>query len=1393
LGFVGTPRNVEAYITHNGDLDFFIFHGVTYALGDVQRLLARLLGRPTPSEVDSASVAGLLELLRAKGMWLASVRYGYLFGALATAGSLAAIVSSLASAEQLAALAAQFEEEWKASLASAAAAERGTAAAATVEAGAHLEQLQVERERMERRMCARVDALAKDGGALPLPGVLDRRAAVNALVQHACDAFMHADLLRAALELMNGARGSFGLVLSHSLDAEEEMVVAARGQTMSLAVYPQSGLVAFGSEAAATKVGMGAQHGGAAEATTSEAAAAAGSFRFDLDDCTGEVVLLRWGGVAAGGGGGQVRAVCCAGRVYPACVLSSVEGDRQLVGLNLLEHGEHAPIWQRRLQLDGNPLLSALPAAMRGDVVGADLLAIPAALERLTHDFDSREHSANRLTAWTFTSKLRQKMRAHRAGTHDGSVDVLITGCEVSLWVGEQFAADLQLLYPTLRILTLSANKLLGQLGQAMPIAQTGFCFSDASHNLRGAIVLVLSHSGGTFAPLACCSLLRGFTQSIFVVCSEADTQAARAVRSAATATDAAPAAAGDADADADAADATATGASTNEGAEKAAAGPHDRFVSLASQYVFSTHTGFRPAEPCSLTVVATHHLLSQLLLFLAAYLSHFEHGEHNRSICGSNFCAEEVRELAMINRRQSHAAAQLVGERSLGDTPTSAALRAQGHRWARHVLEGPLAWILSLAYIALTVMLGGTPLSALATIAAGEPLPAPLAAAPLAAANVSALLGGAAGGAPLSPERTALAPPAWLWAVRHAVGLADVVIYAFLGWWTTVLLRLVQRRPWHHRVAGRSVLIGDVPWVSQCAEAFASKLFALSYSIASCSFASANPSDHLVHRHTHRVVRGSLLAVGRPDGRANAMTSAEAACTLSVNQASSIQNMGVTCESVTIGHSSYQLPLSSSHVVLPTSRPPWACEALRELDDRHPTTPASSCFPTPHPSVHGTPAGALSALSTALARIATDPSVHGGRQALDAFAQAFRGNSEHNRGLCASPTSMAARSRSSSQNHLALLEALAAGSSSPQPRHSNVASAPSCSTSAHGGHRFFSSPRLSPSLSPLASPKPSLATSPRLSPKSTPHPSREASNDRGLNLLPIIMRGSSARLVSASSSAFAESSAERLLVDDIARPDDSLLDGEGTGGMSGAGEEAGRQVLVVRVRRTGEAPLPSPLPSPPSTPPARKVTQSTSSREANGNGSSADAPNAMKASISRLGKRSRRLFDRAAGRFDSLSLAAFQRAVYQLEPIDEPFLGAWMLRDDAHQGLDSSDIMQRQQLVQTLSESRFDSMQRLIAFYVLFHAMGQAVQDFWPAATCGIFGYDMSRTQSIMRVATTASPVSGMEVRERLLAIQAETRRAHAASRIQRSFRGVRLGKWLKAQIAEARAKDAV
>lgn len=78
--------------------------------------------------------------------------------------------------------------------------------------------------------------------------------------------------------------------------------------------------------------------------------------------------------------------------------------------------------------------------------------------------------------------------------------------------------------------------------------------------------------------------------------------------------------------------------------------------------------------------------------------------GEPHSSICGSFFDFNEVRELATISRRQHLAAAELVGGASLGGTPTSKALRAQGRRWAQHVLEGPYTWLLGLLYISLTV-----------------------------------------------------------------------------------------------------------------------------------------------------------------------------------------------------------------------------------------------------------------------------------------------------------------------------------------------------------------------------------------------------------------------------------------------------------------------------------------------------------------------------------------------------------------------------------------------------------------------------------------------------------------------------------------------------------------
>ena len=125
-----------------------------------------------------------------------------------------------------------------------------------------------------------------------------------------------------------------------------------------------------------------------------------------------------------------------------------------------------------------------------------------------------------------------------------------------------------------------------------------------------------------------------------------------------------------------------------------------------------------------------------------------------------------------------------------------------------------------------------------------------------------------------------------------------DALIYFWLPQINIFIIRLWQGRNLRHRMVGRTVVVGDpCPWVAQSAEAFLGKIFACSYSIAGCNVLSGNPADHLVHRHTHRVVRGSLFVCGRPDGRLTALTSLEASTCLAVNQASSIQSIGGTCE----------------------------------------------------------------------------------------------------------------------------------------------------------------------------------------------------------------------------------------------------------------------------------------------------------------------------------------------------------------------------------------------------------------------------------------------------------------------------------------------------------------
>jgi hypothetical protein len=107
-------------------------------------------------------------------------------------------------------------------------------------------------------------------------------------------------------------------------------------------------------------------------------------------------------------------------------------------------------------------------------------------------------------------------------------------------------------------------------------------------------------------------------------------------------------------------------------------------------------------------------------------------------------------------------------------------------------------------------------------------------------------------------------------------------------------------------RFGKRTLVVADVPYVNQTLEAFVSKMFALSYGIASIDVHGCNPADHFVHRFTHRVARGVLIAAGRPDGRLCSQAGPEAAVLLALTQAHVIAHLGSQPEVFTIGHNPY-------------------------------------------------------------------------------------------------------------------------------------------------------------------------------------------------------------------------------------------------------------------------------------------------------------------------------------------------------------------------------------------------------------------------------------------------------------------------------------------------------
>lgn len=430
----------------------------------------------------------------------------------------------------------------------------------------------------------------------------------------------------------------------------------------------------------------------------------------------------------------------------------------------------------------------------------------------------------------------------------------------------------------------------------------------------------------------------------------------------------------------------------------------------------------------------------------------------------------------------------------------------------------------------------------------------------------------------------------------KYILSTFDALIYVFCPQISIVILRIIQSRPILHRMTGRTIVIGDIPYVAQCAEAFCSKLFAVAYSAATVTVFSANPVDHLVHRMTHRVVRGSLLACGRPDGRLLSHTSSEASVCLSVNQASSIQNLGSTCESITIGHNPFKLPLTAFSIFLGGCRKKFLCE--KALD-----------------------AEGLSILDKSIKMpvdIATNPA-KSADDLMDRIKKADTQVGKKRAGMMSASSFV--------------LKNMATADQQPQVSVGSIL----------GSYSNY------------------------------------------ITKAPAV-----------------DKSQEDEVTSDARTQTFGKDFGEGT-----------------KKKRA-----------------SLKANLSPRKTETAGNDFDGDIAGGKLAHVLHANN-------------------MFMGEEEQKQIANDVFYGEHLHR--LFPTVPLPRLIEEQTVAMRLYESRVASCQRLVSFFVMFHAMGKRVEDWWPAVSFGLLNYDMSRTHSIMRIATTASPVSGAEVRHRMVHLHTE------------------------------------
>lgn len=292
---------------------------------------------------------------------------------------------------------------------------------------------------------------------------------------------------------------------------------------------------------------------------------------------------------------------------------------------------------------------------------------------------------------------------------------------------------------------------------------------------------------------------------------------------------------------------------------------------------IFTNGSGRRTAEPATVTAAAAQETLTELLFYISKRI---RQTFPDSSPLGMTLTEESLLLLEIMKDDfLSKSVVSITGTTASGvaiKSSTNQKLISSGRKWALPVTETPLAWGIHACYVLITIgwmILFGYTIPLIQTLFRLIFFVADL-------------------------------PNNLLALVAPFVILADIIIYIFGPWLWTLGLRYFQGRQLLARTGKRTLVIGDVPWVHQLLNSYVSKLFSLSYGISSLEVHGANPQDHMLHNFGHRVVRGTFVFLGVPDGRRSQMQkNDENAVIMTGQQANGIRNIGAGPEVIALGH----------------------------------------------------------------------------------------------------------------------------------------------------------------------------------------------------------------------------------------------------------------------------------------------------------------------------------------------------------------------------------------------------------------------------------------------------------------------------------------------------------